>query len=147
MPKLSFERRVPHAPERMFALVADLEDYPRFIPNCSAMSVRPAGEPDTVLAEMTIRFGPITQSYLSRVTLDREGMAIRAVAQRGLFRHLDSTWRFEPEGEGTLIRFDIDFKIANPLIAAVAEPAFGQKQDEIMNAFVAEASRRFASAP
>ena len=144
MPKLGFERRVPHAPERMFALVADLEDYPRFIPNCSAMAVRPTSEADTVAAEMTIRFGPITQSYLSRVSLDPEALTIRAVAERGLFRHLDSVWRFEPDGPGTRIHFDIDFKIANPLIAAVAEPAFGQKQDEIMNAFVTEANRRFA---
>jgi coenzyme Q-binding protein COQ10 len=41
------------------------------------------------------------------------------------------------------VRFDIDFKISNPLVAAVAEPAFAAKQEEIIDAFVAEADRRF----
>ena len=52
-------------------------------------------------------------------------------------------WSFEPEGEGTRVRFEIDFKISNPLIAAVAEPAFAAKQDEIIDAFADEADRRF----
>ena len=39
MPDLFFERHLPHLPDSMFALVADLESYPRFLPNCSAMKV------------------------------------------------------------------------------------------------------------
>ena len=44
---------------------------------------------------------------------------------------------------GTRVRFEIDFKISNPFIAAVAEPAFAAKQEEIMRAFCDEADRRF----
>ena len=147
MPQLFFERHVPHLPEAMYALVADLEAYPHFIPNCSSMVVRPEpGQDGNVrLAKMTIRFGPITQSYTSRVTLDPVQRSIAAQAVDGPFRYLTSEWRFEPEGQGTRIRFEIDFKISNPLIAAVAEPAFAAKQDEIMNAFVEEAERRYGA--
>lgn len=144
--KRFYERHVPHLPERMFDIVADLEDYPRFIPNCSAMQVRPGpGTKDgnVRLAKMTIAFGPITQSYTSRVTLDRVAKTIRAKAVDGPFAFLDSVWTFEPEGQGTRVRFEIDFKISNPLIAAVAEPAFAAKQEEIMRAFCDEADRRF----
>ena len=66
-----------------------------------------------------------------------------AKAVDGPFAYLDSKWSFEPEGAGTRVRFDIDFKISNPLLAAVAEPAFAAKQNEIMDAFVEEADRRF----
>ena len=66
-----------------------------------------------------------------------------AKAIDGPFAYLDSKWTFEPEGMGTRVRFDVDFKIANPLIAAVAEPAFAQKQGEIIEAFLNEADRRF----
>ena len=38
--KRFFERHVPHLQQRMFEIVADLGDYPRFIPNCRAMEVR-----------------------------------------------------------------------------------------------------------
>lgn len=144
--KRFYERHVPHLPERMFDIVADLEDYPRFVPNCQAMSVRsdpasPAG--DVRLARMTIAFGPLTQAYTSRVTLDPVARTIRAKAVDGPFAYLDSVWSFEPEGQGTRVRFEIDFKISNPLIAAVAEPAFAAKQEEIMRAFAEEADRRF----
>ena len=144
--KRFFDRHVPHIPQRMFEIVADLEDYPRFIPNCKAMVVRPdpaATGRDVRLARMTLSFGPITQAYTSRVSLDAADLTISAKAVDGPFSYLDSVWRFEPEGMGTRVRFEIDFKISNPLIAAVAEPAFVAKQEEIMRAFCEEADRRF----
>ncbi len=145
MPDLYFERHVPHLPERMYALVADLERYPQFIPNCYAMDVkRDRGQAaDVRLARMTIRFGPLTQSYTSRVTADPAARTIEARAVDGPFSYLVSKWRFEPEGEGTRIKFDIDFKFNNPLIAKLAEPAFAAKQTEIVDAFVEEADRRY----
>jgi len=142
MPDLFLERRMPHLPKAMFDLVNDLEAYPRFVPNCKAMEVRQ--QPDgSRLAKMTISFGPITQAYTSKVTADPQAMTITAVAVDGPFSYLDSTWTFTSEGSGTRVRFDIDFKISNPLIAAVAEPAFMSKQDEIIDAFGDEADRRF----
>ena len=147
MPDLFFERHTPHLPQRMYDLINDLEAYPRFIPNCKAMSVvpDPTHGPDSVLARMTIIFGPLTQSYTSRVVSDPAALTIVAKAVDGPFSYLDSKWSFEREGQGTRVRFDIDFKISNPLIAAVAEPAFAAKQDQILDAFVAEADRRFGT--
>lgn len=146
MPDLFYERHTPHLPDRMFDLVAGLEDYPRFVPNCKAMDVRPdPNDPTVRFARMTIKFGPLTQSYTSKVTLDRQARTITAVAVDGPFDYLDSKWTFEPEGEGSRVRFDIDFKFNNPLISAVAEPAFAAKQDEILDAFTDEADRRFGA--
>ncbi|MGV8830681.1 MAG: type II toxin-antitoxin system RatA family toxin [Devosia sp.] len=144
--KRFFERHVPHVPMRMFEIVADLGDYPRFIPNCKAMEVRTdpaAGDGNVLLAKMTLNFGPITQAYTSRVTTDPAALTIVAKAVDGPFAYLDSVWRFEAEGMGTRVRFEIDFKISNPFVAAVAEPAFAAKQEEIMRAFAEEADRRF----
>lgn len=144
MPDLFYERHVPHLPERMFELIGDLESYPRFIPNCKSMLVKPdRSSPGDVLAKMTIRFGPITQSYTSRVTRDADALTIAAKAVDGPFAYLDSKWRLDREGEGTRVRFDIDFKFNNGLLAKIADPAFSAKQDEIVEAFVQEADRRF----
>lgn len=147
MPDLFFERHVRHLPERMFDLVSDLEAYPRFLPNVSGMEVkRDSGTGDDVrFARMTLRFGPVTQAYTSRVAADPVARTIVAKAVDGPFEFLDSKWTFSPEGTGTRVRFDIDFKISNPLIRAVAEKAFAQKQEEIIEAFVDEADRRFGS--
>ncbi len=144
MPDLFLERHVPHTPEDMFNVVADLEHYPRFIPNCKAMAVRPEGGPSGAqLATMTIKFGPLTQTYTSRVVADPAALTITAKAVDGPFAFLDSKWTFGQEGQGTRVRFDIDFKFSNPLISSVAEPAFASKQDEIIQAFADEADRRY----
>lgn len=145
MKKLFFERHVPHLPERMYALVADLENYPRFVPNCKAMQVKRdlSTTEDVRFARMTIMFGPVTQSYTSRVVANPTALTITAHAVDGPFGFLDSRWTFEREGMGTRVRFDIAFKFSNALIAAVAEPAFAAKQDEIMDAFMDEADRRY----
>jgi coenzyme Q-binding protein COQ10 len=141
--KRFFEHHVPHLPQKMYEIVADLEDYPRFVPNCKAMAVRPDAGGTTKLATMTLYFGPITQAYTSRVVLDPEARTIKAKAVDGPFAYLDSLWSFEPEGMGTRVRFEIDFKISNVLIAAIAEPAFAAKQAEIIQAFIDEADRRY----
>ena len=142
--KRFFEHHVPHLPQKMYEVVADLEDYPRFVPNCKAMAVRPdIADDNTKLATMTLFFGPITQAYTSRVVFDPVAHTIKAKAVDGPFAYLDSVWSFEPEGMGTRVRFEVDFKISNALIAAVAEPAFAAKQAEIIQAFVDEADRRY----
>ncbi|HVY50917.1 MAG TPA: type II toxin-antitoxin system RatA family toxin [Devosia sp.] len=145
MPVLFFERHVPHLVDRMFDLVNDLESYPKFVPNCSAMDVKrdDRAEGDIRYARMTIQFGPVSQAYTSKVVASRADHTITAAAVDGPFAYLDSKWTFEPEGTGTRVRFDIDFKISNPVLAAVAEPAFAAKQEQIMDAFIDEADRRF----
>ena len=141
----TFERHVPHTAAQMLALVADVERYPEFIPHCDRMEVRRSAEaPEKKFdARMHIRFGPIAQAYTSRITVDPDAQTLAARAVDGPFSHLDSIWRFAETASGTVITFDIDFKIANPLIRSVAEPAFAAKQEEIMDAFVAEAKRRY----
>lgn len=151
MPKLNFSRTVPFSPNQMLQLVSDLPTYPDFVPNCSAMEVSQEensstpGEPVlTCQARMHVQFGPISQNYTSRVRIDLKALSVHSRALDGPFSYLDSLWRFSPEGEGTLVELEIDFEIANPLIGAIAEPAFAAKQDEILDAFIAEANRRYS---
>lgn len=143
--RLSFDRVVPHSAAQMLDLVADVESYPDFVPHCTRMEVtRSAEAPDTRFdARMHISFGPVAQAYTSRIVVDREAMTLKAKALDGPFSHLDSIWRFIERPEGTEARFDIDFRIGNPLLRSVAEPAFAAKQREIIGAFVTEAKRRY----
>lgn len=141
MPVLNFDRRVRFSPEQMMSLVSDMKAYPDFISNCIGMEVTPSSQGH--FARMEIAFGPINQAYTSRVTVDEDKRTIAAEAVDGPFSHLDSLWRFEPDGEGALVHFNIDFGFNNRLVAAVAEPAFAAKQEEIMDAFMDEAERRF----
>ncbi|MGO7501249.1 type II toxin-antitoxin system RatA family toxin, partial [Rhizobium ruizarguesonis] len=40
MPKFETHRPVPHTPEKMFDLVADVERYQEFLPLCEALAIR-----------------------------------------------------------------------------------------------------------
>ena len=40
MPKFSTDHRVAHSADDMFALVADIEAYPQFVPLCEQLKIR-----------------------------------------------------------------------------------------------------------
>ena len=46
MPKFEATRQVAHSPDEMFALVADVERYPEFLPLCEALTVQSRRERD-----------------------------------------------------------------------------------------------------
>ncbi|MCC0023442.1 MAG: type II toxin-antitoxin system RatA family toxin [Hyphomicrobiaceae bacterium] len=141
MTQISFSRHVPFSPEQMLELVARVEDYPDFVPNCSDMSVTrsPALADNQCDARMSVQYGPVSGAYTSRVTVDRSNMTVSAKSLDGPFAHLDSKWTFIAEGTGTEIHFDIDMAFSNRFLASVAEPLFARKQEEIIDAFVKRA--------
>ncbi len=126
MPKLNFSRTVPYKPDQMLALVSDMKSYPKFVPNCSAMEIKPSERaPDRICdVRMRMDFGPVSQAYTSRVTIDREHRKVSVKAINGLFSYMETLWSFTPLKQGTRVDFKIDFEIANPLLRAVLNPAF-----------------------
>ena len=70
MPTHAERQIVPHTPEQLFDLVADVGKYPQFLPWCVAARVRRQTEQELV-ADLTIGFGPFRETFGSRVTLDR----------------------------------------------------------------------------
>ena len=92
MPRFSDKRRVKHTAEQMFDLVADVERYPEFVPMCQSLRVRQrtAGSngTETIVADMTVSFKLIRETFTSRVTLDRPNLRILGrVPSRALQQH------------------------------------------------------------
>src|SRR5712691_5215471 len=103
MPQFSTRRRVRHSAADMFDLVADIERYPEFVPLCRAMRVRrrtQLGDREVVVAEMTIAYKMIKESFTSRVTLDRKGLAILVEYLDGPFSRMENRWVFRPIAGG-----------------------------------------------
>src|SRR5689334_25115913 len=113
MPRFSSKRRVHHTAEQMFDLVADVERYPEFVPLCQALKIRQrTPKPDgteIVVADMTVSFKLVKESFTSRVTLDRANLKITVEYLRGPFSNMENRWTFEPKGEGAC---DVGFFIA-----------------------------------
>ena len=139
MPQFSTKRRVRHAAAEMFELVADVEKYPEFVPLCRALKVKsrtPKGEGVKVLiADMTVAYKLIRETFTSRVTLDKPKLEILVEYLNGPFSHLQNRWSFRPLGEQACeIEFFIEYEFRSRVLAA------------LMGAMFDAAFRRFAAA-
>jgi coenzyme Q-binding protein COQ10 len=115
MPRFTTKRRVRHSATEMFDLVADVDTYPKFVPLCAGMRVRSRsqkGEGATMLvADMTVAYKLIHQTFTSRVTLDRPSLKIDVEYVDGPFRRMQNHWRFHPAGEQSCdVEFFIDYE-------------------------------------
>ena len=150
MPKFASERRVAHSAADMFALVADVEAYPKFVPLCRALIVRGHATEegrDIVVADMTVAYGPVHETFTTRVTLDRAALTIRAEYVNGPFRHLDSRWTFAPTGERScLVRFAIDYEFRSRSLAMLMGSMFDRAFRKFAEAFEARADAVYGKA-
>jgi coenzyme Q-binding protein COQ10 len=104
MPQFTTRRRVKHSAVDMFDLVADIEHYPEFVPLCRAMRVlrrTQYGDREVIVAEMTVAYKLIRESFTSRVTLDRRSWTILVEYLDRPFSRMENRWTFRPlNGEG-----------------------------------------------
>jgi coenzyme Q-binding protein COQ10 len=129
MPQFSTKRRVRHSAAQMFDLVADGENYPEFVPLCSALRVKSRadkGNGVTVLvADMTVAYKMIRQTFTSRVTLDRPQLKIMVEYVDGPFRHMQNRWAFHPVGENACdVEFFIDYEFRSRTLALLMGAMF-----------------------
>lgn len=136
-------RIVPYAPELLYAVVADIECYPAFVPGCQGLKIlsrETFGEQDILRAEMMVGSGPLRMSYVSRVLLDPSARTITVTQDSGPFRKLENRWRFTPSAGGTEVDFYIEFIFRNPLFEAAMGAVFTQQVSRISRAFEARAA-------
>jgi coenzyme Q-binding protein COQ10 len=95
--------RVRHSAADMFDLVADVERYPEFVPFCRHLKVRERlPEPEGVevlVADMTVDYKVVRETFTSRVTLDRPNLQILVEYLEGPFSRLENRWAFHATGE------------------------------------------------
>ena len=135
MQRFSNKRRVQHRAAQMFDLVADVERYPEFVPLCHALKVRqrkknPDGS-ETVVADMTVSFKLVKETFTSEVTLDRPNLKILVRYLKGPFSSLENRWTFEPNGEevcdvGFFIAYEFKSKMLATLMGAMFDAAFAR---------------------
>jgi coenzyme Q-binding protein COQ10 len=139
MPQFSSTRPVRHSAAEMFDLVADVERYPEFVPLCRSLKVRKRiPEPEGVevlVADMTVAYKLVRESFASRVTLDRPNLQILVEYMEGPFSQLENRWTFHPTGERTCeVEFFISYEFRSRALGL------------LMGAMFDAAFRRFAAA-
>lgn len=140
MPSFATTHRVAHTATNMFDLVADAENYPKFLPLCEALRIRgrqPVDEGREILvADMTVGYKAVRETFTSRVLLDRSAMTIRVAYLDGPFEHLDNVWTFVDVGEKACdVGFSIDYAFRNRMLGALMGGMFDKAFRKFSEAF------------
>jgi coenzyme Q-binding protein COQ10 len=135
MPSFSNRRRVQHEASEMFDLVADVERYPEFVPLCHRLKIRQRNPKsdgtETIVADMTVSFKLVKETFTSEVTLDRPNLKINVRYLRGPFSSLENRWTFEPKGEnacdvGFFISYEFKSRMLAMLMGSMFDAAFAR---------------------
>jgi len=128
----------------MFAVVADVERYPEFVPGCAGVRVRAherEGRVETLLADMIVAYHGLRERYTSAVCLDLKSGTITASAINGPFEELETRWRFVQHPDGCEIHLSLTYVFKNRLLATIANLAFDKIARRMTDAFVARAEK------
>ena len=139
MPKFSKVLQVNHRASDMFALVADVEQYPEFVPMCESLVIRSRrsrGDKERILADMCVAYKIVRESFTSQVTLNQPKLLIDVQYIDGPFRYLENNWRFIDEGDGRcIIHFKIDYEFKSRTLGLLMGAMFEKVFSKFTTAF------------
>ena len=129
---------VPYSAESMFDLIEQAEDYPQFLPWCTAATILERSD-DWVAARIEFSYLKVRFGFQTRNPKRRpEWLQVRLV--EGPFRRFLADWRLVPLGsEGCRITFELSYEIADGLLDKVAVKAVELVSRSMMDAFVKRA--------
>jgi len=137
MPTHAEHKLVPYTCDQLFDLVADVGQYPKFLPWCVGAKVRSRTETELV-ADLTIGFGPFRESFTSRVALERPRKVV-VKYENGPFRYLNNQWTFTPDPRGCRTDFFVDFEFRSRMLQAAIGVVFNEAVRRMVNAFLRRA--------
>jgi coenzyme Q-binding protein COQ10 len=143
-------RRVPYSAAEMFAVIANVERYPEFLPLCESLIVRSRevrGAETVLVATMSVGYGVIRESFTSRVTLRPDKGEIAVAYLDGPFHHLDNRWRLRDLSQGCEIHFFIDYAFASRALALIMGAVFDRAVRKYTDAFEQRARAIYGASP
>ena len=125
----------------MFALVDDIEAYPKFLPWCGGTEVTLRDAARTI-ATVKISYLGIRTAF---TTENRKEPGLISIALRdGPFKEFTGSWRFtELETDACKIDFELTYQFASRTLDLVIGPVFNKITGTFVDAFVKEADKRY----
>lgn len=141
MPQFQTNRRVAHRPQDMFALVANVEAYPQFVPLCQNLRVKTRRALDdgreVIIADMTVGYKAIRETFTSRVTLDHAKREILVEYVDGPFSAMQNRWTFADVGAGDKPATEVGFFITYEFKSRTFAMLMGSMFDTAFRKFAA----------
>jgi len=147
MPTHQETKHLPFSADQMYALVADVESYPKFLPWNTAARIRSRsdmGDHEVMLADLVISFKVFRERFGSKVKLFPDERRIETEYLDGPFRHMKSWWTFAEAEDGDCdIVFFVDFEFKNALLQSVIGMVFNEAMQRIVRAFERRATELY----
>ncbi|MFT3730857.1 MAG: type II toxin-antitoxin system RatA family toxin [Hyphomicrobium sp.] len=150
MPSFSTQRHVRFSAAQMYALVADVEKYPEFLPLCTGLTVlsrQPRGEGEELTARMSVGYKSVRENFTTRIVTDPAERRIDVAYLDGPFKRLDNRWRFIDDATGSNVDFFIDYEFRSKLLGALMGTMFDQAFRHFTQAFEDRAAKIYKTAP
>jgi len=128
---------VNQPPARLYALINDIESYPRFLPWCTHAQVV-SRSPQEIVATLGVSQGPLHGEFTTRNTLT-EDRSVRMQLVSGPFRTLDGLWLLTPVEDGCRVELTMRFAFKSSLTGMLFESKFAETVGSLLDAFVARA--------
>jgi coenzyme Q-binding protein COQ10 len=138
MPSFRTNRRMPYTPAQMFDLVADVEQYPKFLPLCEALTLKSKvveTDKTVLVASMVAGYGAIHETFTTRVTLLPAEHKVLVEYLDGPFRRLENTWYFKPLAGGCDVDFYIDYEFRSAMLGLLVGALFDKAFRRFAEAF------------
>lgn len=142
MPTHAETKTLPYSAQEMYDLVADVAQYPQFLPWCAAARVRsvtPQGASSVMEADLVISFKVFRERFASCVVLMPEDKKIDTEYLDGPFRYMKSNWAFRDIEGGCEVSFFVDFAFRNIVLQKLIGVVFNEAMQRIVRAFEARA--------
>jgi ribosome-associated toxin RatA of RatAB toxin-antitoxin module len=129
---------VPHGVERMFRLVENVAEYPKFLPWCPAATVHPL--PDgAVEATIEIAYKGVRSSFTTR-NLSNYPASIHLEFLRGPFKRLTGQWVFQGLApDASKVSLQLQYQFASGLLGRLIAPVFESIAGSMVDAFARRA--------
>ncbi|MBL1420171.1 MAG: hypothetical protein COC24_006635 [Alphaproteobacteria bacterium] len=156
MPKYQTEIFFPYSVQKIHNMVADIEKYPEFLPNCSHLIIKNSqktpdsgqkgGKKRVFLAEMGVKFSVFSEKFDSNVEIDDMFHEINVTLNSGPLKNLINNWKFETaDNNGCIAHFSLQVEMKNlPLRLALAA-AFKIGVKDIEQAFITRANKLYST--
>lgn len=144
MPATRIVRRIRHAPEELFAMVADVENYPEFIDLISALRITKKLSETEFEAEAIVSYKMLRETFISKVTIDPEAnqISVTKAEKGGAVKSLLNTWQFHPIEDGsTIVDVLVDVKLKAMPLEFLLREKFAKASTHIMNLFETRAGK------
>ncbi len=143
MRQYSEVKELPFAAADLFEIIADVDSYADFLPWCVASRVREKPNDVTLIADLKIGYRGFTETFASRVSLDRSEGTIDTCQESGPFRYLRSKWYILEAAKNTsVVHFEIEFEFKSVLLETMMGVVFETAARKMISAFEKRASAR-----